>query len=163
MGDACNHVSCTMNTRRRCRTDQGSAAADQIVDHDTDRISHLTGKQIAIRDPSCDASRRMPSTGLCKAFSRACRNRSARFPPPKSGETTLIGLSPAIDLIFPISSGAVVSAMEGQRNAFSKAASLCTSSVTIASVPTASNTEAKYRIVTGSFALVRRSLRAYQR
>ena len=36
-----------MGTCRRCRTDQGSAAADQIVDHDTERISHLTCKQIA--------------------------------------------------------------------------------------------------------------------
>ncbi|WP_213030318.1 hypothetical protein, partial [Acinetobacter baumannii] len=59
----------------------------------------------------------------------------------------LIGLAPANDLIFPISNGAVVSAMDGQRNAFSKAASLCTSSVTILLVPTASNRDARYRMV----------------
>ena len=58
------------------------------------------------------------------AVSSASRSRSARFPPPRSGEMTQSGSSPAIALIRSIIKGAAVSATARQRNAFSKAASL---------------------------------------
>jgi len=90
----------------------------------------------------CFSTNALP-IGRPAAFSNTSRKRSALLPPPRSGDTTQIGRSSAMLLILSISSGAVLSATDGHRNAFSNAASLWTWSVTTASTPAASNIAAR--------------------
>ena len=90
----------------------------------------------------CFSANALP-IGRPNTVSNASRRRSARFPPPRSGEITQRGSSPTLALICAIDNGAAVSATAQQRNAFSKATSLYASSVTTASV--ASKSAATYR------------------
>src|SRR6476469_3716329 len=74
--------------------DHSASLGDSITSSTRIGFSVHTGPHVANRSPDTRPELRCFSTnafpiGLCKAFSRASRNRSARFPPPKSGETTL--------------------------------------------------------------------------
>ena len=98
--------------------------------------------------------------GRCHAASSASRHSCTRFTPPTSGEATTTGASPTSFAAAAVKSSYGSRFTARRRNALSKAATLCASSVISPSQPAASNNCAMTRTDTGSKGLVRRSLRA---
>ena len=140
---------------------QRRASADQIIEDDHRAIAHLADEELTGDDfaaaPFFDERRRR----LVMQFRR-------------EGSAKLLGALGAADVgrddgdfFMPHSrakcstkSGSASRLLDGQRKAFSKAATLWTSRVITASAPQASNSLATYLVVIGSRGCVRRSLRA---
>ena len=103
---------------------QGGARAYQVIDNKGRFALHISDEEIARDDARAAVllGKALP-TGRLSASSSVCRNNSARFAPPVSGETTQRSLG-ASDLTCSTKIGAAVIVTERQRNAFSKAGGL---------------------------------------
>ena len=138
--------------RRPCRAQERAAGADQVVDDEGRAAGHIAHEQVAGDDAGTAVlvRERLADRAAARGFQRLAQELGALGSAGIRGDDAEV-LDPRASWRSRRTAACAVSVTVRQRKAFSNAAGLCTSSVTMASVPTAfeqaGNVSGRHRIV----------------